>query len=157
MNDIIDQTADKTAPAEGNLAVPMAPQGGYGGLNEQEKRVCRRHPWDCWRSRDTAPDAVKWAGERFPSETAHNDIRDAFRHCVWDALMTKRANADFAKRFGDAYEYGDVMWISSNNAHGRSVGTEGEGRSDRWAADRCEALAKDGTLQTFRSWSQRSR
>lgn len=156
VNDIIDQTLDNTAPAEGNLAVPTAPQGGYGGLNEQEKRVCRRHPWDCWRGRDTAPDAVKWAGERFPNETGHNDIRDAFRHCVWNALMTKRANADFAKKFGDAHEYGDADQPVAerdmdlfNNAHGRSVGTEGEGRSDGWAADRCEALANDGTLQTF--------
>lgn len=125
-------------------------------MNEQEQRVCRSEPYDCNRARDTQPDAFDWTQRRY-GRNAHNDASDAFRHCMWSALMTKRANDGFAKRFGDAHEYGDKDQPSNesymdrhNNSWGREAGRNGEGKSETWVANVCQSYQRNGTLYWLR-------
>lgn len=63
---------------------------------------------------------------------------------MWSALMTKRANAEFAKDFGDAHEYGSSDNTPAqrdmdlhNNEWGRHAGGETEEASDGKTADLC--------------------
>lgn len=126
---------------------------GYDDLNEEEQYVCRHEPYDCERAQDTPDRARMETMERYP-EGGHNDTADAFRHCFWSALMTKRANAGFAERFGNAHENGDhnqpyeeSRMDKHNNAVGRDIGIPDEGEDDEVTAYHCVDAAEDGRLQ----------
>ena len=71
--------------------------------------------------------------------------------------MTKRANSGFAKRCGDAHEYGnDGQPIQErdmdlhNNSWGRQAGRDLEGASQHTTADRCQWYAGTHTLYWFK-------
>lgn len=90
----------------------------------------------------------------FPNHGGEDDIKDAHRHCTWSALITKRANAAFAKEFTDAHEDGikgnpaDKKAMDKyNNAKGRSAASPNDNKSDRWMATTCRTLATQGELQ----------
>lgn len=131
-----------------------AVRGPYDEMNDEEKKVCKNNPFDCWRSRDTARHAFEWSAQVFPEYGGHNDKRDAHRHCVWSALMAKRANSEFARQFGFAHERGaknqpirEFNMDVYNNSKGREVGRDGENEEDRWIAMRCKFWANQGILQ----------
>jgi hypothetical protein len=70
--------------------------------------------------------------------------------------MTRRVDAGFAERFGNAHEDGNPTQEAAerqmdlhNNRWGRTVATAGSGHPDRWMADRCAGYAEDGTLRTL--------
>jgi len=122
---------------------PLSNSDPYDSLNEDEKRVCRNQRWDCYRVRDTPPDAGTETAARFGAN-GHNDRADAFRHCYWSALMTKRANVKFARDLATAHETGtdrqpqaEFDMDMHNNAEGREVGLLGENQTDDWLADVC--------------------
>ena len=104
---------------------------------------------------DAAPLCILAGAGSGPSKNArsHNDRADAFRHCMWSAMMTKSANAGFAKRYGDAHEYGDHgqpiperRMDLHNNTWGRDTGYRYEGRTQRDTAYECRQLSYNGTL-----------
>ncbi|MFG1793692.1 DUF6973 domain-containing protein [Nocardia sp. NPDC049149] len=54
---------------------------------------------------DLKDDAFATADKRFPSKADRNDDHnDAFRHAYWNALMTRKYGADWAKRYATAHE-----------------------------------------------------
>jgi hypothetical protein len=101
------------------------------GLSEEEFRVCSRHFYDCARNYKSDKDANAHTKARY-GRSGHNDISDAFRHCMWSALMTKRANAHFAELLGIAHEAANIRinkqpsretWMDlHNNSRGRLAG-----------------------------------
>ncbi len=120
--------------------------GPGNGASNKEKQICGRNPYDCWRARNADTDAEARAQERFVGQKLHNTPADAFRHCLFSAFMTERANRDFAKEMGDAHEdAGDDKGQPKaerdmdlhNNAVGRDVGVLGEGQSDTWLDNTC--------------------
>lgn len=128
--------------------------GGYSGLNEQEKRVCKKEAYDCYRVRNTPQYSFDWSERYYPHLSPRNTARDAHRHCVWTALMTERANSGFAKRFGDAHEFGasgqpiaERDMDLHNNFWGRDVGVRTEGRRDVTRADGCRDFVSNRTLR----------
>jgi len=128
----------------------------YDSLNTYEKSVCRHSPYDCRRAAPAREDAINWTANRYASRPAHNTEADAFRHCMWSAMMTKRSNSSFAKEFGDAHEQGDFnqpyreqQMDLHNNSWGRLAGRELEGKSQRTVADRCQTYARNGNLSWF--------
>lgn len=128
----------------------------YKSMNEQEQRVCRNEPYDCKRAKDTAPDAYEHTERRY-GRNGNGDTSDAFRHCIWSAFMTKRANSGFAKRFGDAHENGDKnqpsndYWMDlHNNSWGREAGRNYEGYSDNQVAWQCQYYQRNSTLTWYR-------
>jgi hypothetical protein len=116
-----------------------------------EANVCASHPWSCFKARDAQRDAIVTASNRYPNVDGSNTIRDAFRHCLWSAFMTERANFDYALAMGNAHEERSThpratkmdLW---NNSKGRLAGFDLEGRPDREMADRCELYADSGVL-----------
>lgn len=82
--------------------------------------------------------------EGFSIYTDSNTL-DAYRHTMWNALMTVEFNNNFAKEFSDAHEYGFLINSENsivdnqklsvdmdllNNASGRSIGTWWNSNSD---------------------------
>lgn len=118
------------------------------GLNE--RRVCATNPIDCLRAKSAIQDAERLSVERFPGETGDN-IQDADRHCIWQALTTIRSNADFARQIGDAHEIDhpgtpeSEKMDQSNNQIGRDVGLRHENDEDG-AINECHAKAENGEL-----------
>lgn len=127
------------------------------GINQDA--VCAANPIDCSRSVSARTDANNVSADRYPNLAGTDDLRDAMRHCVWQALTTKRANADFAAQLGDAHEAdGNADGTGNpaanemdqnNNAVGRQVGLENEDTPDSAIYDRCGFLADTGGLRTL--------
>jgi hypothetical protein len=119
--------------------------GGGNGITAGEVVICAANPFDCARTATARSDALEWSEKYFPGARVTNSIRDAHRHCVWSALMTNRANDDFAKQIGDAHEEGANDRASKmdrwNNGKGRLVGFDTEDQSDRWLANKCREWA----------------
>lgn len=120
-------------------------------MNMWETAVCLGHWFDCIRARNAWSDAVDASKRRYPHLGCCENKKDAMRHCVWSALMTKRANNTFAREMGLAHEKSDrgprkIRFDIYNNARGRAVGRAGENKSDRWIKDTCHSMAENGTL-----------
>lgn len=85
---------------------------GYDGLSPgpMQDMVCAANPIDCARAVSARDDSFESANRAFPLKqsggkyTGINDENDAMRHCVWQALTTKRSNSGFAEAIGDAHE-----------------------------------------------------
>lgn len=153
-SDAVEVMAFQTLSA---MSTANAGYGGASGLNEQEKRVCKREPYDCYRVRNTPKYSFDWSARYYPNYSSHNTRRDAHRHCVWTALMTERANEPFAKRLGDAHEFGASGQPTSerdmdlhNNYWGRQVGLATAGKRDSTRADGCRNYINNGTLRWIR-------
>lgn len=75
-------------------------------LNPLEKELFRQHPFDGLNACLAAKAALNRSQARYQAGCLHNGNGDAFRHALWNALMTKKIGAAMAKRWGDAHEEG---------------------------------------------------
>jgi hypothetical protein len=117
-------------PWTGGAAPAAAPDGVsqdlYNTLNEAERRLCWRNPFDCNKVRQAKNAAEAWAPQQ-TSVGAHNGPQDALRHAMWNAEMTVRMDAVRAKTWADAHEQSSTNVLETrmdlhNNAVGRAVG-----------------------------------
>lgn len=111
----------------GSLIDEFAP----GELNEKEKELVKAHPLAAvqvaW-ARDTANAVTEGLfGESWKTE---NTRENAFRHCLWNALMAYTIGPELARQFGDAHEYGmmekypeNTKMDLHNNEIGYQIGT----------------------------------
>ncbi|MDK8846654.1 hypothetical protein QP888_09175 [Corynebacterium sp. MSK297] len=129
--------------------------GDQYGVNpgKNELTVCVTNPYDCARAKSAIQDAERISSERFPGPSGDN-IQDADRHCIWQALTTIRANVDFARKIGDAHEDDHPGTPESremdqaNNQTGRDIGLRHE-EDEEGAIDECHAKAEDGQLMVI--------
>lgn len=149
-----------SGPGGANRGVtPQDDSPSSGGPGPEQTKVCISNPIDCPRALSARDDSYNESAVRYPTFTGVDDRRDAFRHCTWQALTTKRSNADFATQLGDAHERdGDADGTGNpaanemdqaNNATGRQVGLENENTPDSAIYDRCGFLADTGGLRTL--------
>ena len=92
MDEVVDSLIDEFAPGE---------------LNEKEKELDKAHPLAAVRvawARDTANAVTE--GLFGASWKTENTRENAFRHCLWNALMAYSIGPDLARQFGDAHEFG---------------------------------------------------
>ncbi|WP_327112572.1 hypothetical protein OHB12_29115 [Nocardia sp. NBC_01730] len=125
----------------------------WNDLGENEKAVCLQNPRDCNNSRERRDMDIAQAESvnAFPGDP-ESTRQDAARHCIWQALTTESASADFAKRMADAHERdkpsplrGSKEMDEWNNHTGRELGLRLEG--DRQAIiDTCIRYAHDAQL-----------
>ena len=153
LEDVIE-IVDQVAAAE--LKRPVTRDSGdqYGvNLGKNELTVCVTNPYDCARAKTAIQDAERISSERFPGPSGDN-IQDADRHCIWQALTTIRANVDFAWKIGDAHEDDHPGTPESremdqaNNQTGRDIGLRHE-EDEEGAIDECHAKAEDGQLMVI--------
>lgn len=126
--------------------------GNYGtNIGRHEAAACATNPYDCKRAKSAIRDAERISSQTFPNKVTNDNIQDADRHCVWQALTTIRANADFARKIGDAHETDHPgspeagHMDQTNNAIGRDIGLRHEG-DEAGAINECHAQAKTGGL-----------
>jgi hypothetical protein len=87
--------------------------------------------------------ANKKAEEFYPANEQHNARGDAYRHLVWQALVTRNKSKDYAERVGNIHEW-PIPVIGAgfdqpseekqmdlyNNSLGRSIGLKAKSEED---------------------------
>ena len=141
-------------PAAPACKVPTSPDRSGTSFNpttDSQAVVAAKHPIDAISAKSAATDAFDAAG-RSGLLGAHLGPQDAFRHCVWNCLMTQRIGALRAEQFATGHENSgpssipfDNQMDLHDNATGRLLGSPGTD---------CEAAAMSavaaGELRTIR-------
>jgi RHS repeat-associated protein len=129
---------------------------GGGGADFKEKLacVCAGGISKCNKAAQLASDALAEAQKRFPADSLHNGVGDAWRHCYWSGEMAKAIGQECAKIIGDIHEdAGDRKGQPKNerdmDEHNNSVG-RGLALQSGNCADRCQQALKDGKLKTLK-------
>lgn len=105
-------------------------------LNDQERVLLLRHPIDGARVLAAANEATNET-VRLYNPPLHNTNGDAFRHALWNFLMTTRVSEERAQEWGGAHENGTVnnpplekQMDLHNNQVGRELGRNSGSDSD---------------------------
>ncbi len=138
------------APAQAN------PYDDYKALTDAEKRLALRYFWQLFDVRDAATQARDVSTASFPQWAGQDDPRDAFRHALWNGLMTsKLASKDAAKRWADAHEelpsnppVRKAMDLSNNDS-GRSLTWAQRTTRSTWWGGSKDVLPDDAAVQTI--------
>lgn len=123
----------------------------YNRLTEDERSFVVWHPFAASDFREVATKALAEAQSRYP-DTIHNGPGDAFRHCYWNALMTREQGAELAEQFATAHESGGGPVLERemdlyNNRVGRNIGSTRSTATDSELAGACvRALDTDQLL-----------
>lgn len=104
-------------------------QAEYEKLNRAEKWLCVLSRYECAAVITSGHEASVWARNQTPElgDAEGDNKRDALRHAVWQALLTRLTNSDRAKAWGDAHESNSTNPLATcmdqwNNAVGRTIG-----------------------------------
>lgn len=77
----------------------------YKSLNKAEKRLALRYFWQVNRVRGAAEYARSESSSRYPQLAGQDDVRDAYRHALWNGSMVRRLRSErAAERWGNAHE-----------------------------------------------------
>jgi hypothetical protein len=85
----------------------------------------------------------------------HNNIVDAFRHAIWNALNARDLGDKKAKKFGDAHEAmtdqpdAEREMDLHNNEMGRKIGTSESNKSEEAMVKDIENAIVNGNLIIF--------
>jgi hypothetical protein len=105
----------------------------------------------CTKAKADADKALATAKQKYPANTLHNGIGDAFRHCYWNALMTISVGRNDAKKIADLHEdhnggsSAERKMDLKNNDIGRQVGIESKTAAE--AETKCAQHVTTGHLQ----------
>ncbi|CAF1328615.1 unnamed protein product [Adineta ricciae] len=109
-------------------------------------------PFACAKAKTDADNAAAAARESYPTDTLHNGIGDAFRHCYWNALMTLSVGRTSAKKIADLHEDNNTTGPLAeremdlkNNEIGRQAGSESKDADE--ARAKCHDYVNTGYLQ----------
>jgi hypothetical protein len=131
-------------------------QAYYNDVGEIFSCVFSVGPFDCLKARSAATQAsnraIAYANARaWTANSLHNGRGDAFRHCFWNALMTRRIGRSQASKVATGHENANKGPAAErsmdlyNNLKGREIGQASS--SDSNADARCKAAALNGTLR----------
>jgi peptidoglycan hydrolase-like protein with peptidoglycan-binding domain len=116
-----------------------------------ENKVASRHPFDAIRARIDASTALS-AAETSGLLGLHLGPADAFRHCLWNCLMTQHIGATRAEQFATGHENSgpspipfDNQMDLHDNATGRNLASSGAD-----CQDACMKAVTSGELRTIR-------
>lgn len=100
-------------------------------MNPYEKQLCDQNAWRCAQFLQAGYLASSYSGTDLQWQNyGINNEKDAFRHSLWNAIMTLSIGYNDAKAFADAHEYGSPSQVQGgvgqqmdfhNNAVGRNV------------------------------------
>ena len=118
-----------------------------------EKKLMKAHPIQAAKIYNLSQTAVSLTKEYY-GNSGHNDNSDAFRHCLWSALITREYGASTAKTWTDAHESTTPTTQSEklenqmdlyNNSVGRSLSVSGKSNAD--IAKSVKTKVKNGKLK----------
>ncbi|WP_395292400.1 RHS repeat-associated core domain-containing protein [Kitasatospora hibisci] len=110
----------------------------YEPASKTEMAQCGNHPVDCWAAHEVKDRAVELTeltyqggprGPNYPYGQGDTEQTNAFRHTVWQAMLTFNLGEERAWDWADAHEayharnmQGDHLADLVNNEKGRSIG-----------------------------------
>lgn len=151
----------------GLLAIPLmsvvvAPTASASGYNDiynsaSEYAACIKvvgvsGPYRCVQARNHANAAASAAASIYP-KSLHNGKGDAFRHCYWNARMTKDFGSSLAYKIATNHENvssgpaRERAMDLANNREGRNVGVKASSMTA--AYNMCKWRADTGRLKTL--------
>jgi RHS repeat-associated protein len=148
-SDEVPLTQNGYVYVENNPIMGMDPEGTY---TRQEKVLSILFPKQAYLAYKASIKAFAWTALKYgwKNRTAGSNHIDAFRHALWNALMTKYMGSTFAYRFATAHEQGrsgwDVRMDLRNNAIGRTIGMIYRTRSESYIAGRVMYYLKNHKL-----------
>ena len=96
--------------------------------NRKELSLVRKYPKEAAKVYKCSQEAIAMT-VLFYGNSGQDDNSDAFRHCLWNALMRKAVGKSAAKRWANAHEYGKkgkaTRMDKHNNKVGRKIKTKG--------------------------------
>lgn len=105
---------------------------GYNNLNSAERELVKKHPVQATKVFTAAQSATNYTVSTY-GKNGWQDNSDAFRHCLWNALMKKSMDASAAKEWATAHEYEssglDKTMDLFNNRIGRSIDVSNKSES----------------------------
>ncbi len=135
----------------GGLGQQPAPGLPGPRLNPHELEVAFRHPLQMLAVADT-PELAHAAAARSGLDGFGGGEADAFRHAYWNAIMTRRTDAEFAEAFATAHETGsdtpeaDQAMDLHNNAVGRRIAVAHPDATDEELFDLVMQAYRNGEL-----------
>lgn len=124
----------------------------YSRLNEEERNYVLMNPVRSYVIKECKDDAEHETERRF-GYNGRNDETDAFRHCMWSGLISKRISHSEAMKFTTMHEMQDGNDFSekSMDLHNNKVGAEiGQNvGSERTIADECYKALQQGKLKYY--------
>ena len=140
-------------------SAPSAHASGYSDLYNQTgeytsciKAVGVSGPYRCLQAKNHASVASSAAASLYP-RSLHNGRGDAFRHCYWNARMTRDFGSSLAYKIATNHEYAvpgpanERAMDLSNNLTGRNVGVKSSSMQNALAM--CKWRADTGRLVTL--------
>jgi RHS repeat-associated protein len=123
-------------------------------LTKAEQRRCKKHPVQCGKWAAISGWAATTANKYYASGPQQN----AFRHCIWSAMLSFVLGNKTAYKWNEAHETGDPrdpddIADRHNNYYGRGVGDwarlwkHNNSQARNWACHRCRELLREGTLK----------
>lgn len=105
---------------------------GYNNLNPAERKLARAHPAQAVKVYNAGNTATSKTIKVY-GKNGWQDNSDAFRHCLWNALMKQSIGTTAAKQWATAHEYNssgiDKTMDLHNNRIGRSIDVSGKSLS----------------------------
>lgn len=124
----------------------------YSRLNEEERKYVLMNPVRSFVIKECQDDAERETERRF-GYNGRNDETDAFRHCMWSGLISKRISHSEALKFTTMHEMqdGNDFAEKSMDLHNNKVGAEiGQNvGSERSIADECYKALQQGKLKSY--------
>jgi hypothetical protein len=118
------------SPSDEPLIAPEGiDQADFEQLNPAEKWLCVLNPNECAAVIVGGHEASVWARDQTPEllGAEGDNKRDALRHALWQAILTRLIGSTRAAAWGNAHETSSLNPMSTcmdqwNNAVGRSIG-----------------------------------
>lgn len=124
----------------------------YSRLNEEERKYVLMNPVRSFVIKECQDDAERETEQRF-GYNGRNDETDAFRHCMWSGLISKRISHSEALKFTTMHEMqdGNDFAEKSMDLHNNKIGAEiGQNvGSERSIADECYKALQQGKLKFY--------
>lgn len=127
-------------------------KGIFSGLTPAEKLYLISHPTHIVAIKEAADFALAEAVRRFRGPGLHNGEGDAFRHCLWSALMARDIGPENALIFSTAHEAysanppGEREMDLHNNSVGIGIGMTNRNASNAELAALCQSALDRGQL-----------
>lgn len=124
----------------------------YANLNDDERKYVIRNPVNSYVINECKNIAVQET-ERIFGYNGRNDETDAFRHCVWSGLISKRISHQESMKFTTLHEsnaqnsYAEKSMDLHNNKIGADIGQRSG--SEKNIFEECYKELKNGNLKYY--------
>lgn len=104
---LVSEVSQEPVISERNIGSSSYELDSYitGKLNDEEKKLYNQNKTFAILCMADGKLAIEIAEQKY-SSGLYNGNGDAFRHALWNFFMVKSVGANFAKKWGDAHEYG---------------------------------------------------